>query len=97
MRVRFIGQSRSEEGWWIFKFTVRGFTILGCRWHPESGSVQLPVTFGVGQDGEPTKRLVVRAYGAHILRLRAALEAHLATPEEDPTFIHGEAEASVPV
>jgi len=80
--VRFLGQSQSERRRWIiFGFTVRGFTILGCRWQPDSGSVQLPVTYMLNDTGPNVgyaRRLVVCAYGAHIVRLRRALEAKLA-------------------
>jgi hypothetical protein len=68
--------------WVLFNFTVRGFTILGCRWNPESGSIQLPVTFRRIRRTDPPryiKKPVVCAYGAHINRLRTALEA--ACPE----------------
>lgn len=69
--------------WVIFNFTVRGFTILGCRWNPESGSIQLPVTFLsiiTRRDGvRYRKKPVVCAFGVHINRLRTALE--LACPD----------------
>lgn len=80
LRIRFLGWSPHESPpWMIFNFTVRGFTILGCRWQPSTGSIQLPVTFyfcaNPGQVG--FKRiLLVCAYGAHINRLRQALEDH---------------------
>ena len=78
LKVRFLGSSRSEgPDWQVFDFTVRGFTILGCRWQLSTGSVQLPVTFFLnetpGQQGYVKKR-VVCAYGAHIVRLQHALE-----------------------
>jgi len=91
LKIRFLGWSPHEwpVRWMIFNFTVRGFTILGCRWQPSTGSVQLPVTFYFcqipGQVGF-RKRLLVCAYGAHINRLRQALEDHW-----DET--HGVAEA----
>lgn len=64
------------QRWLIFSFTVRGFTILGCRWLPETGSIQLPVTFAFNdQKVKYAKKAVVCAYGAHINRLRGYLEA----------------------
>lgn len=68
LRIRLLGQSRREDRHWlIFTFTVRGFTILGCRWQPESGSIQLPVTFLHDEDGRVCgKKIVVGAYGAHV-------------------------------
>ena len=73
----------------IFNFTVRSFTILGCRWQPESHSIQLPVscTFdesGIGKPRGPwRKKQVVCAFGPHINRLRAALEARLQVPKPE--------------
>ena len=68
--------SMKGEQWYLFNFTVRGFTILGCRWLPEFGSIQLPVTFYKDfVNDKVLKKPVVCAYGAHINRLRAALEA----------------------
>jgi len=66
----------SLREWLIFDFTVRGFTILGCRWLPDARSIQLPVTF-YSEFPKRTflKKPVVCAYGAHIKRLRIALEA----------------------
>jgi len=83
LKVRFRGQSRREYGWWVFDFTVRGFTILGCRWHPDSGSIQLPVTFGWLPNDEPVTTRVVRSYGAHVNRLRVALEAKASGERQD--------------
>lgn len=81
LRIRFLGRWNEwaihNREWLIFNFTVRGFTILGCRWQPASGSIQLPVTFLPFDDHlrrRPKKR-VVCAFGAHIVRLRQALEA----------------------
>jgi hypothetical protein len=86
LRVRLVGVSGEILRWIIFNFTVRGFTILGCRWQPESGSIQLPVTYGryggnlinqphIGaKQNRWVKKPVVCAYGAHINRLRVALE-----------------------
>ena len=78
LKIHALRESRNNR-WLIFSFTVRGFTILGCRWHPQSGSIQLPVTFAF-DEGRTTfayvKKPVVCAYGAHINRLRRALEAH---------------------
>lgn len=90
LRIHFLGWSPHEwpVRWMIFNFTVRGFTILGCRWQPSTGSIQLPVTFNFcqipGQVGF-AKKLLVCAYGAHINRLRQALEDHW-------DEIHGDAE-----
>jgi hypothetical protein len=81
LKIRFLGPWREwiilNRGWMIFNFTVRGFTLLGCRWQPASGSIQLPVTFLPFDDHllrRPKKR-VVCAFGAHMVRLREALEA----------------------
>jgi hypothetical protein len=39
LKVHLRGYSRFENRLWIiFDFTVRGFTILGCRWQPQSDS-----------------------------------------------------------
>ena len=65
------------QNWLIFDFTVRGFKIIGCRWLPGSGSIQLPVSFSVqfnGQEVRWRKKQVVCAFGPHINRLRAAVE-----------------------
>jgi hypothetical protein len=78
LKIHFCGRSRHEyPEWRIFDFTVRGFTILGCRWQPAFGSIQLPVTFLPFDDRllRRPKKLVVCAFGAHIVRLRKALEA----------------------
>src|ERR1700676_3306637 len=40
LRIKGFGRSRSEDGWLIFDFTVRGIKILGCRWRPSRGSIQ---------------------------------------------------------
>jgi len=91
LRIIFLGPSRNEgPDWQIFNFTVRGFTILGYRWQPSTGSVQLPVTFFLnetpGLQGYVKKR-VVCAYGAHIVRLRHALldewDRQHGVPEEE--------------
>lgn len=78
LRIRVLGQSYGDhERWLIFNFTVRGFTILGCRWQPESGSIQLPVSFYFDERILTyRKKRVVCAFGAHIMRLRRALETH---------------------
>lgn len=71
-------EQRREMVWVIFNFTVRGFTILHSRWHPESGSIQLPVTFfpiKTRNNLRYRKQKVVCAYGAAINQLRRALEA----------------------
>jgi hypothetical protein len=87
------GFGESYEGghpWLIFSFTVRGFTILGCRWQPHSGSIQLPVTFSFafhGQHVKYVKKAVVCAWGSHIMRLRQSVEAFAgwnAQAEEQP-------------
>lgn len=78
LKIHGFGESYGEEGqlWLIFDFTVRGFTILGCRWQPDSGSIQLPVTFTFDdQKIKYAKKQIVCAYGAHINRLRGYLEA----------------------
>ena len=84
LKPRLLGYSHSDANPWIvFDFTVRGFTILGCRWWPERGSIQLPVNFtfdvrlvGVKRPHAPyRKKQVVCGFGAHINRLRQALEA----------------------
>ena len=88
LKPHFMGGSRQEwPRWVIFNFTVRGFTILGCRWQPSSGSIQLPVTFSPAMEIRPRqfghlKKKVVCAYGAHINRLRKALEVALPVPSE---------------
>jgi hypothetical protein len=76
-RTHFRGQSRREYPEWIvFDLTVRAFTILGTRWQPTSGSIQLPVTFSFdANSGLYRKKRVVCAWGPHINRLRDALEA----------------------
>jgi hypothetical protein len=61
----------------IFSFTVRGFTIIGCRWQLATGSIQLPVTFYFDENPgtvEYRRKQVVCAYGAHINRLSKALQ-----------------------
>jgi hypothetical protein len=81
LKIRFLGRFNEwiilNREWVIFNFTVRGFTILGCRWQPASGSIQLPVTFLPFDNHllRRPKKLVVCAFGAHIVRLRDALEA----------------------
>ena len=96
--IRLLGRSRHEDRrWLIFDFTVRGFTILGCRWQPESGSIQLPATFLHDEEGRVCgKKLVVCAYGAHINRLRHALEAELAALDGERLVIPDEAQDAVP-
>lgn len=82
------------DNWFQFNFTVRGFTIYECRWQPLTGSIQLPVTYvGTG------KRRVVCAYGAHICRLRAALEEFatrmgICQPAEFRVLARGQAKAA---
>jgi len=74
----------TDWGWYIFDFTVRGFTILGCRWHPDSGSIQLPVTFLPFDERTadyPMKR-VICSWGPHINRLRRALEDRFYGPAD---------------
>jgi hypothetical protein len=88
LKIHGFGRSRSEEGWLIFDFTVRGFTILGCRWLPQRGSIQLPVSFFLEDSGaifRYIKKPVVCAYGSHIVRLRKALEAELRR-QQAPAF-----------
>jgi hypothetical protein len=96
LKVRILGAVRAEPGWWVFSFSVRGFTILGCRWHPSSGSIQLPVTFGVDQRGQETRRMIVRAYGAHINRLRDALEDAYDYGQDEENAEEQELEEGVP-
>lgn len=74
-------ENRNLQRWLIFDFTVRGFTILGCRWLPDTGSIQLPVSFTY-RPGGYSKRQIVCAFGAHINRLRKALEAALPKAEQ---------------
>jgi hypothetical protein len=79
--IQLLGRSRREprQGWIVFNFTVRGFKILGCRWHPDLRSIQLPVTFR--WDDQTlcyAKKRIVCAYGCHINRLRNYLEIELA-------------------
>lgn len=86
LKIRGFGRSHYEEGWLVFSFTVRGFTILGCRWHPQNGSIQLPVTFRFDEvQIRHVKKRVVCAYGSHKVRLRKALEAKLRR-QEDPAY-----------
>jgi hypothetical protein len=77
LKIHGFGKSHGDENLWlIFSFTVRGFTILGCRWQPQSGSIQLPVSFTFDdQHIKWVKKAVVCAFGAHINRLRGYLEA----------------------
>jgi hypothetical protein len=84
LKIHGFGHSRSEDGWRIFDFTVRGFTILGCRWLPHRGSIQLPVSFFLEDSGDRfryIKKPVVCAYGSHVVRLRKALEDELRRQE----------------
>ena len=81
LKIRFLGKWNEwiifRREWVIFNFTVRGFTVMGCRWQPATGSIQLPVTFlpfDPRTRRQPKKR-VVCAFGSHIVRLREALEA----------------------
>jgi hypothetical protein len=81
LKIRFLGRFNEwiilNREWVVFNFNVRGFTILGCSWQPATGSIQLPVTFlpfDHRTQRQPKKR-VVCAFGAHIVRLREALEA----------------------
>jgi hypothetical protein len=88
LKIQRFGQSYEEHRWLIFNFTVRGFTIQGCRWQPQSGSIQLPVTFyRDAQLHRWRKKAVVCAWGSHIMRLRRSVEAHAgwnAQAEEQP-------------
>jgi hypothetical protein len=95
-KIHFCGCSRREyPEWRIFDFTVRGFTILGCRWQPSSGSIQLPVTFAFDLNRlRHAKKRVVCAHGPHINRLRRALEAKWF--ERTGQVIAQTAEAGVP-
>lgn len=89
-RIRPVGLSRERYGlinWLIFNFTVRGFTTLGCRWQPETGSVQLPVTF-FPQSGRRVKKRVVCAWGAHIKRLQQALQQQVRDHYDDLVSVY---------
>jgi len=81
LKIRLITEANDGcPQWMIFNFTVRGFHIIGCRWQPATGSIQLPVTYVFNENRIPyikVKMRVVCAYGAHINRLRAALEEEL--------------------
>lgn len=78
LTIHFLGWSPHEwPRWMIFNFTVRSFTILGCRWQPSTGSIQLPVSFYLCQNPGQVgfkKIQIVCAFGAHINRLREAVE-----------------------
>lgn len=76
VKIHGFGESyEAGDPWLIFDFTVRGFTILGCRWQPQSGSIQLPMTFAYAGHARWVRKAVVCAFGAHINRLRASLQA----------------------
>lgn len=79
LRIRIRGRTREMPPWVIFSFSVRGFTILGCRWQSATRSIQLPVSYFFDA-GRPCwrKRRVVCAFGAHINRLRRAVEQEYA-------------------
>jgi hypothetical protein len=86
LRIRFMGVSDERLQWIIFDFTVRGFTILGCRWQRDTGSIQLPVSFNLYSQGRSfryTKKPVVCAFGAHINRLRKALDSNWVRVNEE--------------
>jgi hypothetical protein len=68
--LRIHGLREVAGDWWVFGFTVRGVTIWGCRYKPQTGSIQLPVTFSPGANH---RKRVVHAPGVHINRLRKAL------------------------
>jgi hypothetical protein len=98
LTIWFRGRSRREreQGWFVFDFTVRGFTILWCRWQPASGSIQLPVTFFDDDENDRyVKKRVVTAYGAHILRLRRALEEACGMTQGEPEAVGEPAEPVV--
>jgi hypothetical protein len=77
LRIHGLHSIAWEPGWYVFNFTVRGFTILGCRWKPETGSIQLPITFfWDSRRVRDVKKRVVWSFGTHINRLRHALEAY---------------------
>jgi hypothetical protein len=63
-------------GWYIFEFTVRGFTVCNSRWQPRSGAIHLPVTFLGPFNKQGITKRVVTAYGVHVNRLRTALIQH---------------------
>jgi hypothetical protein len=83
LTIHGLGVSQHESRpWFVFNLTVRGFTILGCRWQPETRSIQGPVSFVFDPQGlKYVKKAVVCAYGAHINRLREALLAYRARQE----------------
>jgi hypothetical protein len=79
---RIFGLRRVADFWFVFGFEVRGVQILWCRWNPERGSIQFPITYlpGTGDkrfsEISPNIKRVVHAKGPHVLRLREALEKY---------------------
>jgi len=59
--------------WFVFGFEIQGLKFLWCRWNPENGSIQFPITFLAGTG---YKKRVVHASGPHVLKLREAVERH---------------------
>ena len=59
-------------GWYKFAFTVRGFTIHCCRWEPNRGSIQPPISY-FGGSPRTVKKRIVWASGPHINRLHKSL------------------------
>jgi hypothetical protein len=89
---KILGLREVRDFWFVFGFKVRGVTILWCRWNPEKGSIQFPITYlpGTGDkrysETSPNIKRVVHAKGPHVIELRKALERHAvdsgAIPEE---------------
>jgi len=96
LRIHILGLTHDPPRWVIFNFTVRGFTILGCRWQPSTGSIQLPVTFFLSENPGPygpwRRKQIVCAFGAHINRLRQAAEE-----EFDRIYDYHDEQAEEPV
>jgi hypothetical protein len=59
--------------WFTFGFQVRGVTIRGCRWSPEHGCIQFPITYRANDN---CKKRVVHATGPHVIALREALKRY---------------------
>jgi hypothetical protein len=73
-RVFRIFDLRNVGGWWyVFGFEIQRVQILWCRWNPEKGSIQFPITYLAGTG---YKKRVVHAKGPHVTRLREALERY---------------------
>lgn len=96
-----ISKETNKDGrrrdWIIFDFTVRGFKIMGSRWDPVSGSIQLPATYLNGSKNRLVKKPIVCAYGAHINRLRVALEAAIPAEYRPRPVIEAVRQPDVPL